>query len=397
MTRPLASPALSHLRVLDLTRVRAGPTCCRILADFGADVIKIEAPPGVDPNEGISGARHGYDMINLHRNKRSITLNLKERDGRAVLMRLVETADIVVENYRPDVKDRLGIGYEALKAANPRIILASISGFGQSGPYRTRAGFDQIAQGVGGLMGVTGEPGTPPMRAGIAVADSSAGVLAATGILIALAERERSGLGQWVQTSLLEAQIAMMDFQAARYLIDRQVPPQAGNDHPTTTPMGVVATADGFINIGVGGDGHWRAFCKVIGRPDLAEHPDYAKGASRTRYRPQIKALLAPIFAARTSADWLAALEAEGVPAGPIYRVDEVFADPQVKHLGIAAAVTDSERGDVRVVGQAITLSRTPASVVSSVPEQGEHTEEILREIGCTDNEIAQLRANKIV
>jgi crotonobetainyl-CoA:carnitine CoA-transferase CaiB-like acyl-CoA transferase len=235
------------------------------------------------------------------------------------------------------------------------------------------------------------------MRAGIAVADSSAGVLAATGILIALAERERSGLGQWVQTSLLEAQIAMMDFQAARYLIDRQVPPQAGNDHPTTTPMGVVATADGFINIGVGGDGHWRAFCKVIGRPDLAEHPDYAKGASRTRYRPQIKTLLAPIFAARTSADWLAALEAEGVPAGPIYRVDEVFADPQVKHLGIAAAVTDSERGDVRVVGQAITLSRTPASVVSSVPEQGEHTEEILREIGCTDNEIAQLRANKIV
>jgi crotonobetainyl-CoA:carnitine CoA-transferase CaiB-like acyl-CoA transferase len=397
MTRPLASPALSHLRVLDLTRVRAGPTCCRILADFGADVIKIEAPPGVDPNEGISGARHGYDMINLHRNKRSITLNLKERDGRAVLMRLVETADIVVENYRPDVKDRLGIGYEALKAANPRIILASISGFGQSGPYRTRAGFDQIAQGVGGLMGVTGEPGTPPMRAGIAVADSSAGVLAATGILIALAERERSGLGQWVQTSLLEAQIAMMDFQAARYLIDRQVPPQAGNDHPTTTPMGVVATADGFINIGVGGDGHWRAFCKVIGRPDLAEHPDYAKGASRTRHRPQIKALLAPIFAARTSADWLAALEAEGVPAGPIYRVDEVFADPQVKHLGIAAAVTDSERGDVRVVGQAITLSRTPASVVSSVPEQGEHTQEILREIGCTDNEIAQLRANKIV
>jgi crotonobetainyl-CoA:carnitine CoA-transferase CaiB-like acyl-CoA transferase len=397
MTRPLASPALSHLRVLDLTRVRAGPTCCRILADFGADVIKIEAPPGVDPNEGISGARHGYDMINLHRNKRSITLNLKERDGRAVLMRLVETADIVVENYRPDVKDRLGIGYEALKAANPRIILASISGFGQSGPYRTRAGFDQIAQGMGGLMGVTGEPGTPPMRAGIAVADSSAGVLAATGILIALAERERSGLGQWVQTSLLEAQIAMMDFQAARYLIDRQVPPQAGNDHPTTTPMGVVATADGFINIGVGGDGHWRAFCKVIGRPDLAEHPDYAKGASRTRHRPQIKALLAPIFAARTSADWLAALEAEGVPAGPIYRVDEVFADPQVKHLGIAAALTDSERGDVRVVGQAITLSRTPASVVSSVPEQGEHTQEILREIGCTDNEIAQLRANKIV
>jgi crotonobetainyl-CoA:carnitine CoA-transferase CaiB-like acyl-CoA transferase len=397
MTRPIASQALSHLRVLDLTRVRAGPTCCRILADFGADVIKIEAPPGVDPNEGISGARHGYDMINLHRNKRSITLNLKESDGRAVFMRLVETADIVVENFRPDVKDRLGIGYEVLATVNPRIILASISGFGQSGPYKSRAGFDQIAQGIGGLMGVTGEPGTPPMRAGIAVADSSAGVFAATGILIALAERERSGLGQWVETSLLQAQIAMMDFQAARYLIDGEVPPQAGNDHPTTTPMGVVATADGFINIGVGGDGQWRAFCKVIGHPDLGRHPDYAEGANRTRHRAQIKALLEPIFASRTSADWLNALEAQGIPAGPIYTIDEVFADAQVRHLGMAAPLTDCERGDIRVVGQAIGLSRTPAGIVSSVPEQGEHTQCILREIGYSDREIERLRDGKIV
>jgi crotonobetainyl-CoA:carnitine CoA-transferase CaiB-like acyl-CoA transferase len=246
-------------------------------------------------------------------------------------------------------------------------------------------------------MGVTGEPGSPPMRAGIAVADSSAGVLAATGILIALAERERSGLGQWVETSLLQAQIAMMDFQAARYLVEGVVPPQAGNDHPTSTPMGVVATEDGFINIGVGGDGQWRSFCEVIGRPDLANHPDYAKGASRTRHRPQIKALLGPIFAARKSADWLTALEAKGVPAGPIYKVDEVFADPQVQHLGIAAPLKDPERGDIRVVGQAIGLSRTPASIVSGVPEQGEHTQEILREIGYSDGEIAQLRASRIV
>jgi crotonobetainyl-CoA:carnitine CoA-transferase CaiB-like acyl-CoA transferase len=397
MTRPVASSALSHLRVLDLTRVRAGPTCCRILADFGADVIKIEAPSGIDPNEAISGARHGYDMINLHRNKRSITLNLKESDGRGVFMRLVKTADVVVENFRPDVKDRLGIGYEALKAVNPRVILASISGFGQSGPYRTRAGFDQIAQGMGGLMAVTGEPGTPPMRAGIAVADSSAGLYSTTGILIALAEREKSGLGQWVETSLLQAQIAMMDFQAARYLIDGIVPPQAGNDHPTATPMGVIATADGFINIGVGGDGQWRAFCKLIGRPDLAEHPDYAKGANRTRNRPAIKALLQPIFLARTSAEWLAALEAEGVPAGPIYRVDEVFADPQVGHVGIATPLHDPERGDIRVVGQPIGLSRTPAGVICSVPEQGEHTRTILGEIGYSDDEIAFLRERNII
>jgi crotonobetainyl-CoA:carnitine CoA-transferase CaiB-like acyl-CoA transferase len=397
MTRPTACSALSHLRVLDLTRVRAGPTCCRILADFGADVIKIEAPPGIDPNEGISGARHGYDMINLHRNKRSITLNLKESEGRAVFMRLLKTADVVVENFRPDVKDRLGVGYEALKALNPRVILASISGFGQSGPYKTRAGFDQIAQGMGGLMGVTGEPGTPPMRAGIAVADSSAGVFAATGILIALAEREKSGVGQWVQTSLLQAQIAMMDFQAARYLIDGTVPPQAGNNHPTTTPMGVIATADGFINIGVGGDGQWRAFCKVIGWPKLGEHPDYANGADRTRNRPAVEALLKPIFAKRTSADWLAALEDAGVPAGPIYRVDEVFADPQVRHLGIAAPVHDAERGDIHVVGQPVELSRTPAAVVCSVAEQGEHTADILREIGYSADEIAELRGRKII
>ena len=304
---------------------------------------------------------------------------------------------MVVENFRPDVKERLGIGYEALNAVNPRVILASISGFGQSGPYKTRAGFDQIAQGMGGLMGVTGEPGTPPMRAGIAVADSSAGVFAATGILIALAEREKSGLGQWVETSLLQAQIAMMDFQAARYLIDGTVPPQAGNDHPTSTPMGVIATADGFINIGVGGDGQWRAFCKVIGRPELAEHPDYAKGASRTHNRPAIKALLQSIFVTRTSSDWLTALEAEGVPAGPIYKVDEVFADPQVCHLNMAVPVQDIERGEVRVVGQPIGLSRTPSRVARGIPEQGEDTQEILSEICYSTDEIAQLRNLKVV
>ena len=292
MTGPAGSPALSHLRVLDLTRARAGPTCCRILADFGADVLKIDAPPGVDPNEGMSGARDGYDMLNLHRNKRSLTLNLKEKEGREIFLRLAKNADVVVENFRPDVKERLGIGYEALRAVNPRIILASISGFGQTGPYRLRAGFDQIAQGMGGLMWVTGFPGEGPMRAGIAVADSSAGVYAATGILIALAERERSGLGQWVQTSLLQAQIAMLDFQAARYLVDGDVPGQAGNDHPYSTPMGVMKTADGYINIGVGGDGQWRALCKALERPDLAASPDYATLADRFRNRPKLMALL---------------------------------------------------------------------------------------------------------
>jgi len=336
-------------------------------------------------------------MVNLHRNKRSLTLNLKKPDGLAVFMRLVETADVVVENFRPDVKDRLGIGYETLCAVNPRIILTSISGFGETGPYRTRAGFDQIAQGIGGLMWVTGMPGQGPMRAGIAVADSSAGIYAATGILIALAERERSGLGQWVQTSLLQAQIAMMDFQAARYLVDGVVPPQAGNDHPYSTPMGVIATADGFINIGVGGDGQWRALCTAVQRSDLAQHPDYATQTARFNNRPALMQLLGEIFRTRMSADWLQILEAHQVPAGPIYKLDEVFADPQVEHLGIAVPAHHRTRGDIRIVGQPLTLSRTPAGIAAMTPDAGEHTEEVLREAGYSDSEITALRKNNVV
>jgi crotonobetainyl-CoA:carnitine CoA-transferase CaiB-like acyl-CoA transferase len=391
------SNALAHIRVLDISRVRAGPTCVRILGDFGADIIKIEAPAGIDPNEGISGARDGYDMINLHRNKRLLTLNLKERSGHEIFMRLVQDADVVVGNFRPDVKERMGITYDALSAINPRIILASISGFGQSGPYRTRAGFDQIAQGMGGLMWVTGMPGSGPMRAGIAVADSAAGVYAATGILIALAERERSGRGQWVQASLLEAQIAMMDFQAARYLVDGVVPGQAGNDHPYSTPMGVFETADGFINIGVGGDGQWRALCVALDRPDLGQAAEYATGELRLRNRPKLAAVLTEIFKSKTSAQWLDLLEQQGVPAGPIYKLDEVFADPQVKHLGIAVPLHHPTRGDVRVVGQPVALSRTPARVVSPLPEPGAHTDEILRDIGYSVADIAEFRARKIV
>jgi crotonobetainyl-CoA:carnitine CoA-transferase CaiB-like acyl-CoA transferase len=304
---------------------------------------------------------------------------------------------VVIENFRPDVKDRLGIDYETLRTVNPRIILASISGFGQSGPYRTRAGFDQIAQGMGGLMSVTGYPRQGPMRVGIAIADSSAGVYAATGILIALAERERSGLGQWVQTSLLQAQIAMMDFQAARYLIDGEVPGQAGNDHPFSTPMGVVETADGFINIGVGGDGQWRSFCSALDRADLADDPDYATVAARFRNRPKLTAILRDVFKQKPSAEWLERLEQAAVPAGPIYKVDEVFADPQVQHLGMAVPLHHPQRGDIHVVDQPVVLSRTPARVVSTLPEAGAHTDEILREAGYCDADIARFRSEKII
>jgi crotonobetainyl-CoA:carnitine CoA-transferase CaiB-like acyl-CoA transferase len=393
----VASPALSHLRVLDLTRVRAGPTCCRVLADFGADVIKIEAPAGVDPNEGISGPRHGYDMLNLHRNKRSLTLNLKTPAGLDLFKRMVRTADIVVENYRPDVKDRLGIAYEDLKAINPRIILASISGFGQDGPYATYPGFDQIAQGVGGLMWVTGEPGQGPMRAGAAVADISAGLYATIGILIALAERERSGLGQWVQTSLLQAQIAILDFQAARYLVDGVVPEQAGNDHPYSTPMGVFETADGYLNLGVGGDGQWRSLCKVLGCPELGSKPEFATVEARFKNRPKVREIIEPLFRTRTSAEWLALLADAAVPAGPIYKMNEVFEDPQVKHLGIAVPSRHPVRGDMQLVGQPVGLSRTPASIETPAPDAGSHTDEILGELGLSAEEIGALKQDRIV
>ena len=392
MPRPTPSTALSHLRVLDLTRVRAGPTCCRVLADFGADVIKIEAPAGIDPNAGMSGARHGYDMLNLHRNERGLSLNLKTPEGLSVFMRLVEHADVVVENFRPDVKERLSIDYDALSAVNPRIILASISGFGQDRPYAKRAGFDQIAQGMGGLMMVTGRPGQGPMRAGAAVADSSSGLNAAIGVLIALNERERSGKGQWVHTSLLESQIALLDFQAARYLVEGEAPEQAGNDHPYCTPMGVIATKDGYLNLGVGAESQWIDFCTAIERVDLRDDPNFASMEDRLANREACWAALRPVFAQKTTADWLDILQAHGVPAGPIYKVDEVFGDPQVQSVGIVQSVEHHARGETRLIGQPINLSRTPATLETAAPDVGEHTDEILDELGLSASDIAALR-----
>src|SRR3954462_3534753 len=282
MPKIAASSALARFRVLDLSRVRAGPTCVRQLADFGADVIKIESPPGVDPNEGMGGPRDGPDMQNLHRNKRSMTLNLKLPEAKEVFARLAKTADVVVENYRPDVKFRLGIDYESLKKINERIILASISGFGQDGPYRDRPGFDQIAQGMGGLMSITGMPGQGPLRVGIPIADLTAGIFCAQGILLALIEREKSGEGQWVQTSLLQAQIFMLDFQAARWLTEGEVPKQAGNNHPTSIPTGVFETSDGYINIATTGQKIWERFCRAIGADELTANPDYASAKARS-------------------------------------------------------------------------------------------------------------------
>ena len=342
---PAAGMPLSDLLVIDLTRARSGPTCVRQLADWGADVIKIEPPPSSGVQATITGGRLGFDFQNLHRNKRSLTLDLKPPEGRQVLLDLAKSADVVVENFRPLVKQRLGIDYETLREVNPRIIYGSISGFGQSGPYRDRPGFDQIAQGLGGIMSVTGLPGQGPVRAGVPIADLSAGHFLAQGILLALLERARSGEGQWVHTSLLEAQIAMMDFQAARWLIERDLPGQAGNDHPTSIPTGVFPTSDGHINIAASGQPIYERFCKAIGAPELIEHPDYADGESRSANRKALNARLSEITSTRSSAEWIEDLNAAGVPCGPIYRVDEMAEDEQVLHLGIARPAAHPSSG----------------------------------------------------
>jgi crotonobetainyl-CoA:carnitine CoA-transferase CaiB-like acyl-CoA transferase len=386
---------LARFKVLDLTRVRAGPTAVRQLADWGAKVIKIEAPPS--PGEGLGGPRLGPDFQNLHRNKRSLTLDLKSPDGIEIFRKLVRDADVVVENYRPDVKERLGIDYNALKQINPRLVYASISGFGQSGPYRDRPGFDQIAQGMGGLMSITGLPGQGPVRVGIPVADLTAGVFTAMGILIALLEREVSGEGQWVESSLLAAQIAMLDFQAARWTIAHEVPEQAGNDHPTSIPTGVFRTSDGYINIASAGDEIFGRLCKALDKPELATNPDYKTGKLRSQNRKALNAAIEAVTKTRASAEWIERLNKAGVPSGPIYKMDEVFADPQVKHLGIAQKVHHHQLGDIELIGQAVTLSRTPSRLETASPDQGEHTDAILAELGYSAGDIARLREKRVV
>jgi crotonobetainyl-CoA:carnitine CoA-transferase CaiB-like acyl-CoA transferase len=397
MAFPRASRALEPFTVLDLTRVRAGPTAARQLADWGANVIKIELPQALAEGEDPGGPRHGPDFQNLHRGKRSITLDLKNPAGVAVLRRMARQADVVIENFRPDVKHRLGIDYEALRPINPRLIYASISGFGQSGPYRDRPGFDQIAQGMGGLMSITGRSGQGPMRVGIPVADLCAGLFCAMGILLALLERERSGEGQCVDTSLLQAQIFMLDFQAARWLMAGEVPKQAGNNHPTSIPTGVFKTADGYINIATTGGRMWDRFCQAIGGDELVDHPDYATSAARSANRDALNAAIEQLTISRTSAEWVERLNAAGVPCGPIYSIDQTFADPQVRHLGMTQSVQAGDRGELAMVAQPVALSRTPSRLAAPPPERGEHTDEVLAAFGFSEAEIAALHRDKAV
>jgi formyl-CoA transferase len=345
----------------------------------------------------MGGPREGGDFQNLHRNKRSMTLNLKKPEGIAALKRMVKKADVLVENFRPDVKKRLGIDYKTLSKINRKLIYASISGFGQDGPYANRPGFDQIAQGMGGLMSVTGLPGQGPVRVGIPIADLSAGLLTSLGIMVALLEREKSKKGQQVTSSLLQAQIFMLDFQAARYLVQGEVAKQAGNNHPTSAPTGVYKTDDGYINIATAGQTIWKRFCEVIGAPELVKNPDYIDGAARSKNRDPLDVEISKRLVGKTSNEWVEIMNEAGVPCGPIYNIDQMFADPQVKHLGIAQSVTKRDKSKMYLVGQGVTLSRTPSKLVARPPELGEHTDSVLKEFGFSKRDIGALHKAKAV
>lgn len=391
---------LSQITIIDASRVRAGPTAIRLFADMGARVIKIEIPDGAPGGDDMIGAREHdrADFENLHRNKESLTLNLKEAEGREIFFQLIREADVFIENYRPDVKYKLGIDYEALQAINPALVYASISGFGQDGPYSKRPGFDSIAQGMGGLMAVTGNPGEGPMRVGIPLADLCAGHFCAQGILAALLERSFSGEGQWVQTSLLESQIAMLDFQAAKWLIDKQVPVQTGNEHPLTVPTGVYKTSDGYLNLAAIGQTMWVRLCQVLDIEYLVTEPGLENDVARVRNRERVNSVLDEIFATATTAEWIDRLNVAGVPCGPIYSVDKMFDDPQVQHLDVTWTLPHPERGDMELIGTPIRLSRFPRPEhPQPAPEKGEHTDSILQELGLSTERIAELKARHIV
>jgi crotonobetainyl-CoA:carnitine CoA-transferase CaiB-like acyl-CoA transferase len=381
---------LNGLKVLDLTLARAGPTCVRHLADWGAEVIKIEPP--ATGGEDVTGNRHGFDFQNLHRNKRAMTLNLKTPEGHAAFMRLVQTADIVVENMRAQVKHRLKVSYDDVKAVNPRIVYGSISGFGQTGPYGHRAGVDQIAQGMGGLMSITGLPGQGPVRVGIPIDDLTAGNLLALGIMMAIYDRERTGVGRWVTTSLLEAQIFMLDFQASRWLIAKEVAPQAGNDHPTGIPTGVFPTSDGNINIAASSGRVFERFCDAIEKPEWKTREGWTSQKSRGQRRQEINAAISEVTRTKPSEYWIDLLEEAGVPCGPIYTIDQVFADPQVKHLGMATPMHSPAIGEAEVVASAINITGFSKAIRLPTPEISSSTDEVLGSVGYSADEIAEMR-----
>jgi crotonobetainyl-CoA:carnitine CoA-transferase CaiB-like acyl-CoA transferase len=388
---------LSRFKVIDLTLARAGPSCVRTLADWGADVIRVEPPPSDAEAGELVGRRDGSDFQNLHRNKRAVTLNLKTDAGREVLMKLAEKADVVVENMRPGVTKRLGVDFESVRKRNPRIVYGSISGFGQYGPYTSRPSIDQIAQGMTGIMSVTGIPGQGPVRVGVAVTDIMAGAFLAQGILIALLDRERSGEGRWVQTSLLEAGITLMDFQATRWTMDKKVPPQEGNNHPTNTPMGLFPTADGFINLAATSNKNFQKLCRLIDRDKMANDPRFASPTLRNRNKEALNELITTALRAKTSQHWSDIMVAEGMTCGPVYNVREVFADPQVEQLRIKRGVTHPRLGDIDLIAQPCEITGFDREIRKATPDLGEHNDEILASLGYDEEAIAKLKAERVI
>ena len=389
---------LSRYKVLDLTAHRAGPTAVRQLADWGADVIKIERPTAPGQSDSMGGRLHGPDYQNLHRNKRGLTLDLKTDKGREIFLEMAKTADVVVENYRSDVKTRLGVDYPAVSAVNPRIVYGSISGFGQTGPDATRPGVDQIAQGMGGLMSITGLPGQGPVRVGIAIADLTSGMFLAQAIMMALLQRETTGKGQWVHTSLLEAMIFMLDFQASRWTMKGEVAGQAGNNHPTSVPTGVFKTSDGHINIAASGGALYERVCNALGVPQLLTDSRFDSPAGRSENRDALMAEMSAVTETQSSAHWIELINKAGVPCGPINSIDQTFAEEQVKHLGIATKVVHDKIGEFDIVGQPINMSDAPQpDQLQPAPDPGQHTDDILQTLGYDQAAIDELRKSGVV
>jgi crotonobetainyl-CoA:carnitine CoA-transferase CaiB-like acyl-CoA transferase len=388
---------LSRFKVIDLTLARAGPSCVRTLADWGADVIRVEPPPEDGEASELVGRRDGSDFQNLHRNKRAITLNLKTGEGREILMRLAEQADVIVENMRPGVTKRLGVDFESVHKRNPRIVYGSISGFGQYGPYTARPSIDQIAQGMSGIMSVTGIPGQGPVRVGVAVTDIMAGAFLAQGILIALLDREVSGEGRWVQTSLIEAGITLLDFQATRWTMDKKVPPQEGNNHPTNTPMGLFPTADGYLNIAATSNKNFEIFCQLIDRENMAADPRFASTALRRQNKAAMNELIAAALSAKTTGEWVELIVAAGLPCGPVYNIKQAFADPQVEALRIKRPVTHPRLGELDLVAQPYEITGFDREIRTATPDLGEHNDEILQSLGYDAEEIEKLKAARVI
>jgi crotonobetainyl-CoA:carnitine CoA-transferase CaiB-like acyl-CoA transferase len=388
---------LSRFKVIDLTLARAGPSCVRTLADWGADVIRVEPPPEEGEAGELVGRRDGSDFQNLHRNKRALTLNLKTDEGREILMRLAEQADVVVENMRPGVTRRLGVDYESVSKRNPRIVYGSISGFGQYGPYTSRPSIDQIAQGMSGIMSVTGIPGQGPVRVGVAVTDIMAGAFLAQGILIALLDREVSGQGRWVQTSLIEAGLTLLDFQATRWTMDKKIPPQEGNNHPTNTPMGCFPTADGHLNIAATSNKNFQIFCKLIGREDMASDPRFASTALRRQNKEAMNEMIADALQARTTGEWFELIVAAGLPCGPVYNIKQAFADPQVEALRLKRSVVHPRLGELDLVAQPCEITGFDREIRTATPDLGEHTNEILGSLGYSAEDIEKLKTARAI